>query len=191
MATAMVAGAAARLLSARPGLRASQVRATLVRTARDVGRTGRDDATGAGVLDLGPALRLPPPPPDGREPDDDPPQALAFAPLLPDGSSAAMATGRVTPWSDPRDNHTVVLDAGDTLVATVQTTGADVDLALWRPGTPAFRAGPDFARRHLVAVSIAAGARDTLRFRAPVAGRYALEVRAVAQEADYRLTVSR
>lgn len=52
MATPHVAGAAAVLWSSKPSLSNEQVRAALVNTAKDLGPAGRDDASGAGLLQL-------------------------------------------------------------------------------------------------------------------------------------------
>jgi subtilisin-like proprotein convertase family protein len=54
---AHVAGLAALVLSGRPGIAAERARSALVDTALDLERPGRDDETGAGVLQIGPALR--------------------------------------------------------------------------------------------------------------------------------------
>ena len=52
-----VAGAAALLLSAHPGLPAWRVGEVLQETARDLGAPGKDSATGAGLIDIAAALR--------------------------------------------------------------------------------------------------------------------------------------
>lgn len=56
MAAPQVAGAAALILSERPGLAPAEVEEVLVGTARDIGEPGIDEATGAGLLDVGAAL---------------------------------------------------------------------------------------------------------------------------------------
>src|SRR3954469_2095645 len=53
----IVSGAAALLLSKHPTWTPDQVRARLVATARDKGKRGRDDYFGAGIVDIGRALR--------------------------------------------------------------------------------------------------------------------------------------
>jgi subtilisin family serine protease len=53
----IVTGAAALLLSRHPDWTPDQVRARLVATAQDKGKRGRDDYFGAGIVDIGRALR--------------------------------------------------------------------------------------------------------------------------------------
>jgi subtilisin family serine protease len=53
----IVSGAAALLLSRHPDWTPDQVRARLVATAMDKGKRGRDDYFGAGIVDIGRALR--------------------------------------------------------------------------------------------------------------------------------------
>lgn len=56
MAAAFVSGTAAILFSIKPDLTVQEVRDILLLTARDVGAPGRDDATGAGMVDAAAAV---------------------------------------------------------------------------------------------------------------------------------------
>lgn len=56
MAAAFVSGAAAILVSIKPDLAVQELREILLATARDVGAPGRDDATGAGMVDAAAAV---------------------------------------------------------------------------------------------------------------------------------------
>ena len=56
MASPHVAGAAALLLQAAPGITPAQVRAVLMATATDLGTPGPDDRYGAGLLDIAKAV---------------------------------------------------------------------------------------------------------------------------------------
>jgi subtilisin family serine protease len=193
MAAAVVAGAAARILAERPGLSAQQVRALLEETARDVAPAGPDAATGAGALDLAAALAAPEPPREDPEPNDDTALAAGTAPLL-GGTGAAGRTirGRTGSWSDPRDGFRVSLRAGDTLTAgLLGPAGADLDLALWRPGAPGGRRGSAFGRTWLAAASLGPTASEQIVTVVPATGVYTLEVQGVRTASRYALTARR
>ena len=193
MATAIVSGAAARLLAQRPGLDASQLRALLISTAQDVGPTGRDDATGWGVLNLAAALAAPTPGRDGPEPNDDPALARSTPEPLPGSAPGEAALrGTIEEWADPKDDYRVALDQGDTLELTAQAApGSDVDLLVWRPGAPAFRAGGDYTRQWLAAAALGPGQTETLTYVAARSGVHTVEVKAATGRGRYRLTILR
>ena len=92
-ATPQVAGAAALLFALRPDLTASQVVRLLGASARDVGRPGRDAATGPGELDVSAAVARVAggvvPVSDELEPNDD---AGALASALPRDQRVVRAT---------------------------------------------------------------------------------------------------
>jgi hypothetical protein len=177
MAAAVVSGAAARLLTARPTLTASQLTEILMSTARG-SRSGVDRARGTGVIDLQRALAMKAPPLDAAEPDDDPPGARLLMPLVPQGFSYGQRGGQLRTWADLRDASVVHLRKGQSLVAEATVAnGQDVDLYLWKPGTPTYRTGAVFARRWLAAGAVSKGSSERLAYRAPVEGAYVLEVR--------------
>ncbi len=193
MAAAIVSGAAARLFAIHPRWSAQRVRAAMLDTARDVPPAGPDQSTGAGVLDLAAALAAPPPPPEDAEPNDDTALAARRAPILARTATAVMR-GRTGSISDPRDGFRVALAAGQPFSArltAVGATGADLDLALWRPGTPAGRRGPAFGRTWLVASSLGPTADERIDVVAPVAGVYTVEVEGLRGESRYTLAVRR
>ncbi|MBU6363451.1 MAG: S8 family serine peptidase [Acidobacteria bacterium] len=177
MAAAVVTGVAARLLAARPSLTADQLTEIIMSTARGT-PGGIDRARGSGVVDLSRALVAKPPWLDTTEPDDDAPGARGLTPLVARGYSYGQRKGRLRTWADLRDYSVVYMRKGQQLSAdaTVQP-GNDVDLYLWRPGTPAYRQGAKFARQWLLAGAVNKGATETLAFRAPEEGEYLLEVR--------------
>lgn len=177
MAAAVVTGVAARVLAARPSLTSEQVIEVLMSTARG-SRGALDRARGTGMVDLPRALAARPPALDAPEPDDDAPNARALPPLLGRGYAFGQRGGLLRTWADLRDYSTVYLGKGQALTAEAAVAaGNDVDLYLWRPGTPPYRQGATFARRWLVAGAVGQGSVETLAYRAPVAGEYALEVR--------------
>ena len=193
MAAAVVSGAAARIIARRPRLSAQQVWAILVQTARDVPPAGPDPAPGAGALDLAAALATVPPPPEDPEPNDDTRLAARTPPLLAGrGPSAATVAGRVGSHDDPRDGFRMVLRAGQTITAElVGPAGTDLDLALWRPGTPARRRDPAFARAWLSGASLGPSSDERLALTAPAGGVYTLEVQGAGGAVRYTLTARR
>lgn len=180
MAAAVVTGVAARLLSARPSLTSAQLTEIIMSTARGT-RDGLDRARGTGVVDLTRALAAKPPALDAPEPDDDAPGARALGAagtLVARGYSYGQRGGLLRTWADLRDYSTVYLKKGQLLTAEATVApGSDVDLYLWKPGTPLYRQGARFARAWLVAGAVNKGNAETLRFRAPAEGDYYLEVR--------------
>ncbi len=164
MAAAIVSGAAARIIARHPRWSAQQVRAVLRETARDVPPAGDDLSTGAGALDLRAALAAPAPPVEDPEPNDDTVLA-AGTPAIRVGAAPRVLLGRTGSTSDPRDGFPVVLAAGESISVQLRptgTTGADLDLALWLPGTPAGRRGALFGRTWLAASSLGPGADERL-----------------------------
>jgi subtilisin family serine protease len=139
--TPIVAGAAAWVWTARPELDNTQLFEVMRRSARDIPPTGRDDASGSGLLDVAGALVYPAPIPDPGEPNDD----VAF--VKPSGNfysglDALTATGRpraavrarLDRLEDPKDVYRVWLPAGRSTRVTA-TSSANVELRVWGPGT--------------------------------------------------------
>jgi Subtilase family len=201
MAAAAVAGAAARIIAARRHLTAQQVRALLEEGARDLPPAGIDSASGVGALDLAAALAAPDPPRGDPEPNDDPALAADTRPLLGEGGpSRRTARGRTGSWSDPRDGHLVWLAAGQRLTARLAgPRTADLDLVLWRPGTPGGRRGRAFARTWLASASLGPSSAESISHVASSDGIYTLEVQGirsgevqgVRSAARYALTAER
>ena len=193
VATPMVSGAAARLLARDPTLRASQLRAMVVETARDVAPSGIDEQTGHGLLDVASALTLPAPPPDAAEPDDDPKLALRLVPLLQASVKRRDISGELVAWSDPRDCRLVILRRGQTLdVSLTSDTTSDLDLVVWRPGTPPSALAGRRPRPWTVAASLGPGSREHVRVKAAITGAYIIEVRLSGGPGGrYRLRASR
>ena len=193
MATAIVSGAAARLLARRPTLDVSQVRSILLSSAFDVGDPGRDDETGWGRLDLAAALATPPPAKDGREPNDDAVQAKRWPALLRGSAAGETAVdATIEEYADSKDDYRVGMAAGDTLqVDVIGAEGVDPDLVIWRPGAPAFVPGPVYLREWRAATALGPGMTETLRYTATDAGVHSVEVQAAAGRGRYHLTVRR
>ena len=193
MATAIVSGAAARLLARRPTLDVSQLRSILISSAVDIGAPGRDDATGWGRVDLAAALATAPPFKDGPEPNDDAVQAQRWPELLPGptaGETAVDAT--LEQYADGKDDYRVKMAVGDTLQIDVTGSGgSDLDLVVWRPEAPAFVSGPEYARDWLAATALGPGTTETLRYTATEAGVHSVEVQAATGRGAYHVTIRR
>lgn len=193
MAAAIVSGAAARIIAARPALSAQRVRALLEATAVDVAPAGRDVGAGAGALDLAAALAAPSPPPEDPEPNDDTALAARTAPLMRAGGAlAASVRGRVGSYDDPRDGFRVPLREGQRLeISLAGPAAADLDVVLWRPGTPARRRVPSFARAWIAGASLGPDSDERLAVTAPAGGVYTVEVQGSRGSAAYALTARR
>jgi subtilisin family serine protease len=133
-AAPIVSAAAALLLSQRTGLTPSQVMALLELSAVDVGKAGRDPATGNGQLDITAALTAAAtllPPADANEPNDD---AGDDAQTL--TSPAPRVDATIDFYDDPSDVYRVYLRAGRRVTASLTgPAGTKPTLVLWRPGT--------------------------------------------------------
>jgi len=193
MAAAVVSGAAARVWARRPGLSAQQVRAILENTATDVPPRGFDVATGAGAVNLRRALSARKPPQEDVEPNDDTVLAAQTPPLLDDSArSARTVRGRTGSWADPRDGYRVWLRTGETMTAVLRgPAAADLDLALWQPGTPGRERTPEFGRRWIAAASLGPDSNEKLTFRATRTGPYTIEVQGGRAPGAYTLRVMR
>ena len=194
----IVAGAAAWIWTARPGLTASQVAEILRRSARDIGPPGRDPASGLGLLDVAAALALPAPVRDPFEPNDDidevdPAQDMYLSrqpPLTSASRRTGRVAGRVDEWEDPRDVVRVWLPAHRRVVASLTAT-ANADLSLFSASAPTVIGR--FATTGRLARAQAAGTNETLVYDNPGRGRWAyvaVTLPRTTVSATYRLSVS-
>ena len=124
--------------------------------ARRAARRGATARRGAGASTSAAALAAPAPPAEDPEPNDDPRQASRSRALLGGAAASGTVRGRTGSYDDPRDGFRVVLHAGEAVTCGWRRRGppGDLDLALWRPGTPAGRAGPR-VRPHLARLRVA------------------------------------
>ena len=172
MAAAVVAGAAARVMAARPRLSAQRVRALLEATARDVPPGGVDSASGAGALDLAAALAAPPPPAEDPEPNDDTAQAARSRVLL--GGSAASAAvtraDRLLGATRATASASCSARARPSTRPARRPPGRPAPTSTWPSGAPApppGSRGSAFARTWLVAASLRPGTDESLAVVAP------------------------
>jgi hypothetical protein len=194
----MVAGAAAWVWTARPELDGGQVAEILRRSARDLSPTGRDHASGFGMLNVAAALSYPTPVRDPYEPNDDIDEAdpdgnrhLSNAPPLTTKSRrTSRIDARVDAYEDPRDVYRVWLPANRRFTATLRSS-TDGDLALY--GTSASSVSGRFASTGRLAVVGTRGTTERLLFLNGKRGRWAYLVvrpRAGTLDATYRLDLT-
>jgi subtilisin family serine protease len=196
-AAPLVAGAAAWLWTARPTLDAAQVAEIIRRSARDIGRPGRDPDSGFGMIDVRAALTFPTPTRDPGEPNDDMDNVdpngdrnyLTRPALTTRAKTRATFSGRVDRWEDPRDIYRMWLPARTKLTITA-TSPADVDLGLFRSGVTTV-VGPSAADYRL-ARSRTRGATERLSYTNGPKGRWAylvVEPHRSQVDAAYRVVV--
>ena len=199
-AAPIVAGAAAWLRAARPRLSSAQAADLLRVTARDIGRTGWDEDSGYGVIDLQSALIADAPATDPGEVNDDIPwvNGTRFTrpnPLLfRKRNRRRRVDARVDLWKDPADVYRIQVPGRRRLRVTLGPASyADADLEIYTT-----RGRTIYRRRGRIAGSYRpAGKLD--RVVVPAARRtrvvYAVAFHAGVQadylDAPYRLTVER
>ena len=196
-AAPLVAGAAAWIWTARPGLDASQLFEVMRRSAVDIGAPGRDEAAGFGLLNVPAALAFSAPVRDPLEPNDD----IEFVkvdgfydtsvpPLTTPARRATTVRARIDAVEDPRDVYRVWLPKNGRFTATL-TADANLDLGLWKQSAISVtqrNAGSDRLAR-----GIRPGATEILTFASKGPGRYAFLAVVLpksAREATYRLRIS-
>jgi hypothetical protein len=161
----MVAGAAAWVWTARPGIDNTQLFDLMRFSAQDVAPAGRDADTGYGILNVPDALARTLPPPDPQEPNEDvylvKPRGLTpagHAPLTAPGRGTVTVRARLDAYEDPADVYRVWLPAHRRLV--VRTKGNhDVNVALWSVRTRSVRERGRLRRRDRLRVSVRRGTR--------------------------------
>ena len=196
-AAPLASAASALLLSVRPGLRPEQVTAILQSTTVDMTQEtgcmacakGRDQLSGWGHLDVAAALEAaeqPLPLRDRYESNDG--AGRRSWPLPQRRKRALSAT--VDFWDDQDDVYSIRLQARQRILVTLTGTDedADLNLALWRPGTRSIDLVMN--RRGRVKTSADNGAREFLTYRARAPGRYSIQVRlSTPGTTSYRLLV--
>jgi hypothetical protein len=194
----MVAAAAAWVWTARPELTAGQVAEILRRSATDIAPTGRDQASGLGMLNVAAALALPAPIRDTPEPNDDIDQVdpngdryvAKQPPLSTVAKRSARVAGRVDRYEDPRDVFRVWLPAASRVTATL-TASSNGDLALYSTGARSVVGR--FATDGRLVVAAAKGTRERLVYLNKGKGRWAylaVQPGSGANDATYTLAVA-
>lgn len=142
-AAPIAAGAAAWILSARPGLSGARAGDLLRRTAVDVAEAGYDVDTGFGVIDLEAALAAPDPPVDPGEPNDglEWVDGRAFDspdPFVWDGGAAGRVDASLDEIEDPVDVYRFRVPAQRRVRITVAPSSGDPGILVFRRGTKRF-----------------------------------------------------
>ncbi|MEA2381792.1 MAG: thermitase [Solirubrobacteraceae bacterium] len=149
-ASPIVAGAAAWLWSAKPGLTNGQVADTLRESAQDVATPGYDPQTGFGLVNIPNALAAPTPLDDPLEPNDD----IAFIdgtafrtpdPYVWRGTPHGPMRASVDVVEDPVDVYRILVPAHRRALVQVRTTFGDADLFVF-PGSRKTLQGKPLAR---------------------------------------------
>jgi subtilisin family serine protease len=192
-ATPQVAAAAALLFAMKPSLKPDQVATILERTAVDLTPgngcasclPGRDELSGWGRLDIAAALQAAagaPPPADQYEGNDS-----AGDRAFTIWGRDRLLTATIDFWDDQIDVYRVKLARGQRLAATLRgPVRTDLSLLLWKPGTQQVEPPPPLALdprvfRNRIVQSAGAGPNERIVYRAPAAGWYFVEVKAVAE----------
>jgi hypothetical protein len=133
------------------------------------------------------------PPREDPEPNDDTGLAGMMPALLaPGGVDRRTVRGRTGSWADPRDGFRVHLRTGESMEAALSgPASADLDLVVWRVGTPPATRTPAFGARWSAAASLGPTSAERLVTRATRTGFYTVEVQGGRAPAAYRLTVRR
>jgi len=185
-AAPQVSAAAAVLFASDPALQSDQVSSILERTAADSDRDtgcvlcyiGRDRLTGWGLLDVGSAVRALDstlPDPDSYEANDRVSTATSLW-----GRRGQRINATIDYWDDRADIYKIKIHRGQKLVARLRgPSGSNLDLFLWKPGTPAV-AGAAVDERFLAAQSHTPGSLDRIRVRVQQTGWYYLVVKMTA-----------
>lgn len=164
-ASPMVAAATAWVWTVRASLEKTQVFDLMRMSARDIAPTGPDNRTGHGLLDIPAALTRAPPSVDPLEPNDDIDHVKAHGifrtaarPLTAPGRRRASYRARLHSSEDPHDVYRVWVPARRKVTATIRPN-ANVNAALWAPGTRNVTEQGAERRRHVVASSGRPGGR--------------------------------
>lgn len=169
MAAPHVAGTAALVRSVNPTWTAEMIEQCLLGTAQDLGTAGRDDQFGYGLVRADRAVAA-----AVNASDNEIPGVPA---------SGGRIEGFVSASSDPHDVYSVLVDAGETVRATITSSQGTFALRLFGPSNPSVTDKP---------LADASATRGTLSYVTPgsSAGRHYLDIHATAGFGWYRVDYS-
>jgi hypothetical protein len=195
-AAPLVSGAAAWVWTVRPDLDAGQLFEVMRRSAIDIAPTGRDDATGWGLLNVPSALTYAAPVKDPFEPNDDieyvRPGGMYYNGILPLTTRAkpsATLTARLTVFEDPRDLYPVYVPANGRIAVTT-ASASTTDLTLWSKTTASVTAPSPGDR---LARGVTKGSTETVAYVNPGGSKtvyLAVTLGKGARDATYKIVVT-
>jgi subtilisin family serine protease len=161
----IVTAAAAWVWTLRPTLTAYQLAQVLRLGARDIGRSGFDNASGAGIVSIPASLAAAPPADDPAEPNDDVAEVkpgrlfqVGEPPLTTPAKPSVRVAGAVDSAEDPRDFYRIWVPAKKVVRVSVSAAGAAA-ARIWGPQTISVDEGIFARRRDLRGTLIRGGAR--------------------------------
>jgi subtilisin family serine protease len=192
-AAPIVAGAAAWLRAARPGLSGAQIADVLRSGALDLGPQGWDQASGWGLVNVPGALQQADPPIDPQEPNDDIPFVDGTYFRDPDRSVYSGRSRRLVAAvdfaEDPYDVYRIRVPRRSALTATVRPLYGDPDLLAYHDGARTLG-----SRRAIVGRSRRYSGPDRVRLinrgRRSTSGYLVVRASAQAGTIDSRYTLS-
>jgi Subtilase family len=169
-AAPQVSAATAWVWTVRSSLEKTQIFDLMRLSARDLPPAGADARTGHGILDIPAALTRATPPVDPLEPNDDIDHVqargifqAAARPVTAPGRRRATYTARLHASEDPHDVYRVWVPPRREVSMTIRPN-ANVDAAVWAPGTRNVLERGAARRRDLVtSTARPGGRRETLR----------------------------
>lgn len=187
MAAPYVAGVASLVLGANNGaLSPFQLLHQITNTATDIGRRGRDDRTGHGVVNPRAAVTLTAPADDGEEVNDDV-KWLRGATRLNQTGRPLVVRATVDEIEDPDDVYAVRLVKGQRLRLTLKRSRGQFDVYLWNTGTRTVATGDANLDRHLVRYRRGTSGRSVVVYRAERSGLHYVNVFARRGAGPYTL----
>lgn len=193
LAAPAVTAAVALLQARHPTWNPAQVQAALETTAKDVGRKGRDNRSGWGIVDLAAALATPlSGARDFQEINDDIAFARANQALISPARRKMSISAHAHRTNDTHDLYRVRLRRGQTLRAALgYKRGPRLTLSLWRPQTASVYGNPQRLKLLVAAEGKHSRGSSRLTFKVPASGTYFLDVIARDGGGEYRLTTVR
>jgi len=191
MAAPYVTGVASLVMAANGGrLSPYQVARQITNTAVDLGRSGRDDVNGWGLVNPRAAVTLRAPADDASEVNDDVKWVRTSQTAL-DQRGRATITATADRYEDPDDVYPLRLQRGDRVALTLTHRTAVLDLYLWEPGTPTVGTDNGNLERHLLRFRSGGRKKVVINYTAERSGLHFVDVFARRGGDAYTLRISR